>query len=107
MDTVDPIRFIFAFIFVLGLIGAMAFVLKRYGHRLSGQKFFAKGEEDRIVVLEVRWLDPRRKLVLVRRDDVEHLLLLSDKGEQVIEEGIRVMNDDTMNDDSKEADEEK
>jgi len=94
MDTVDPIRFILAFFFVLGLIGAMGFGLKRYGHRLSGQKFFAKGEGGRIAVLEVYWLDPRRRLVLIRRDSVEHLLLLSDKGEQVIESGIRTMNDE-------------
>jgi len=86
MDTIDPLRFIFAFVFVLGLIGAMGFVLKRYGHRLLGQKMFAMKEEGgRLQVLEVRWIDPKRRLVLVRRDNIEHLLLLSDKGEQVIE----------------------
>jgi len=89
MDTVDPLRFIFAFLFVLGLIGLMGFGLKRYGHRLSGRGWLPQEEGGRVQVLEVRWIDTRRKLALVRRDNVEHLLLLSDKGEQVIESGIK------------------
>jgi len=87
MDTIDPIRFVLAFLFVLGLIGAMAFAMKRYG---GAQKFFGQAKEEgaRMQVVEVRYLDPRRKLVLVRRDDVEHLLLLADGRETVIEAGI-------------------
>ena len=92
MDTVDFSRFIFAFIFVLGLIGLMAYCLKRYnGARiLSGKKLFGVGNENgRIQVKEVRYIDAKRRLVLIERDDVEHLLLLSDRGELVIESGIR------------------
>ena len=90
MDTIDPLRFIFSFLFVIGLIGVMGFGLKRYGNRLLGRKFFpAREEGGRLDIVEVRWLDTRRKLALIRRDDVEHLLLISDKGEQVIEAGIK------------------
>ena len=83
---ISPLRFILAFVFVVGLIGLMGLALKRYGRT---QKIFgAQGAGGRLTVVETRYLDPRRRLVLVRRDEVEHLLLLSDKGEQVVESGI-------------------
>ena len=97
MDTVEPMRFIFASLFVLGLIGIFAVVMKRYGHALQSgnmsgflSKFIrqpASGTQalGRLEVLEVRYLDPRRKLVLVRRDRAEHLLLLADGRETLIE----------------------
>ena len=34
-------------------------------------------------------LDARRRLILIRRDDVEHLLVVSPTSETVIERGIR------------------
>jgi len=96
MDTVDPLRFIFAFVFVLGLIGLLAMVLRRYGTALqSGISPFlmrkisgAKDEVGRMSIVEVRYLDPKRKLVLVRRDNVEHLLLLAD-GHSLVVETVR------------------
>jgi len=93
METVDTTRFILAFFFVIGLIGILAFVLKRYG---SAQKIFGMKEDGgRIQVLEVRWLDPRRRVVLLRRDNVEHLLLLADGREVVIESGVVAKESDT------------
>ena len=92
MDDINPWRFIFAFVFVIGLIGLMGLAMKRYGRR---QRIFgAQGEGGRLDIIEVRYLDARRRLVLVRRDQAEHLLLLSDKGELVVESGIKVMNDE-------------
>ncbi len=86
MDTVDPIRFVLAFLLVLGLIGVMALVLKHYVKGRAG--FGAREGGGRLEVLETRYLDPRRRLVLVRRDGVEHLLLLADGRELVIESGV-------------------
>lgn len=82
MDTVDPIRFIVAFVFVLGLIGLLAMGLKRYG---KAQQIFGAQQDGRIKIIETRYLDPRRRLVLIRRDNREHLLLLADGREVVIE----------------------
>ena len=87
MDSVDPLRFVLAFAFVLGLIGLLALGLKRYAR---AQKIFGvQGSSGRVAVVETRYLDPKRRLVLVRRDETEHLLLLSDKGDQVIESSIK------------------
>lgn len=91
MDTVDPARFIFAFLFVLALIGLCAVALRRYSRTASSKLFLGRGllnplpQSNRLEVLEVRYIDARRKLVLVRRDQVEHLLLLADNREVVIE----------------------
>ena len=51
------------------------------------------GVNRRIGVVEVSPLDSRRKLVLVRRDDVEHLLVVSPTEETVIERNIRSGSD--------------
>ena len=86
MDELDIGRFVFAFLFVIALIGGLGVFLKRY------TKFQAmlgvKEEGARLAVIEVRYLDPKRKLLLVRRDDREHLLLLADGRELVIETNI-------------------
>jgi len=88
MDTVDFPRFMLAFFFVVGLIGLLALFLKRYG---GATKTFLNAKEGsgRVEVLEMRYIDGRRKLALVRRDNVEHLLLLADGRETVIETGIK------------------
>ncbi len=83
MDTVDPLRFILAFCFVLGLIGLLALGLKRFGGGIR-----MKTDGGRLAVVEMKHIDPRRKLVLVRRDNREHLLLLAGERELVIESNI-------------------
>jgi len=85
MDTVDPLRFIAALLFVIGLIGAVAFLFKRYAPAYMGVN---KDIAGRIHILETRYIDPKRKLVLIRRDQMEHLLLCADGRETVIESGI-------------------
>jgi flagellar protein FliO/FliZ len=86
MEEIDFSQFILAFAFVLGLIGLMGFALKRYG-RATG--LVAKAGAGRIQVVEVTPLDYKRRLVLVKRDDVEHLILVADGRETVVETGIR------------------
>lgn len=83
MDTVDPMRFILAFVFVLGLLGLFSVVLKRFG---QNKKLFGGAQEGgRLSVVETKYLDHKRRLVLVKCDGVEHLLLLGDGRETVIE----------------------
>ncbi len=83
MDTIDYTRFVFAFLFTIGLIGLAGTLLRRYS--ASNKLFGVKEEGARITVIESRYLDSKRRLVLIRRDDKEHLLLLSDGRELVIE----------------------
>jgi len=72
---------------VLGLLGALTWALKKYGAKL-GLPMVIKQGKSRLQMLEVTPLDARHRLVLVRRDDVEHLLLLGGTQPVVVETKI-------------------
>lgn len=82
METTEYLRFAAALIFVLALIGAGAFALRAFGFLAQIQR---KPGARRLAVVEMLSLDPRRRVVLVRRDDREYLILLSPSGETVLE----------------------
>ena len=50
--------------------------------------FFKPRRERRLEIVEHASLDGRRKLVLIRRDDVEHLLMTGGPVDVVVETGI-------------------
>lgn len=50
--------------------------------------FFGPKPERRLAVVEQSTLDGRRKLVLIRRDDVEHLIMTGGPVDVVVETGI-------------------
>ncbi|MFC1674149.1 FliO/MopB family protein [Pseudomonadota bacterium] len=80
-------KFVLAFIFVIGLIGLMALVMRRLGLGMP-QAQFRRGQDRRLKLIEVLALDGKRRLALVRRDDKEHLLILGASSETVVETGI-------------------
>ncbi|HYM33318.1 MAG TPA: flagellar biosynthetic protein FliO [Candidatus Cybelea sp.] len=86
MDLEQYLRFVGAFILVLALIGLVAWVGRRFG--LMPRAGNAQSGR-RLQVVEVAPVDARRRLVLIRRDDVEHLLLLGQGADVVIESGVR------------------
>jgi hypothetical protein len=47
-----------------------------------------KAREPRLLVLDAAAVDPKRRLVLIRRDDVEHLIMIGGPTDIVIETGI-------------------
>ena len=77
-------QFVLALVFVLSLVGGLAFVARRlgYGHAVRDAR------SRRLKLVEVMAVDARRRLVLIRRDHVEHLLLIGPSSEHVIETGI-------------------
>ncbi|VAW11361.1 Flagellar biosynthesis protein FliO / Domain of unknown function RL2641.C [hydrothermal vent metagenome] len=77
--------------FVLALILALAWVARRYlgGSRTPRPKGSPlRRRERRLAMVEATSISPRHKLVLVRRDNVEHLLLLGGGNELVVESRI-------------------
>jgi flagellar protein FliO/FliZ len=93
MEAMTLLRAVLALVFVLGLIGAAAWAVKRYGaSRLSG---LVRGKDARLKVVEVRPIDGRNKLVLVRQDEREHLLLLGPGQSTVIGSGPAVSPPDS------------
>jgi len=83
MDFDLYLRFALALILVLGLIALLAWLLRRFG---MGVKM-TKGR--RLGVTEVQMLGPRHRLMLIRRDEVEHLVIVGPASETVVESGIR------------------
>lgn len=85
MDMTLSLKAIAAFAFVMGLMYLLSWAIKRLG--LSGQSLLP-GAKRRLKVVEYLPLDTRRRLVLVRRDQKEFLLVLGPQGETVVESNI-------------------
>lgn len=88
MDAYGYAKFVLALAFVLGLIGVLAAAARRWGLGLP-QAQVRRGQNKRLGIVEVAALDTKRRLVLIKRDDVEHLIILGHDGETVVETGIR------------------
>ena len=86
MGTTMYFQVALALILVLGLIMAMAWLLRRYG--LGDGARNALGRKKRLTTIESATVDARHRLVLVRRDNVEHLLLIGPGDSFVVEHGI-------------------
>jgi flagellar protein FliO/FliZ len=85
MVSTDYLRFVLALVLVLGLIALFAWLIKRF--RIGA---FAGGAgSGRLRVVESLALDPRQRLVIIRRDDLEHLILIGPDGGRLIEGGIQ------------------
>lgn len=87
MNFGNYVQFLFALIFVLGLIGLFSIALKRLSTTGMAGLRSGKGPR-RLSIVETVILDGKRRMVLVRRDNKEHLLLLNLQNDVVIETGI-------------------
>jgi flagellar protein FliO/FliZ len=83
----QALTFIFAFVAVLALIGAAAWLVRRFaGNRLGANT--NRGRMPRLAVIDAAAVDGRRRLVLVRRDNIEHLLMIGGPTDIVVEANI-------------------
>ena len=87
MEFGQILRFLVALVFVLGLIAALTIAAKRVG--LSPRATRATpGGKKRLSIVEVMAVDAKRRLVLVRRDDREHLVLLGADRDLLVESNV-------------------
>ncbi len=83
----QALTFFFAFVAVLALIGAAAWLVRRFaGNRLGANT--NRGRMPRLAVIDAAAVDGRRRLVLVRRDNIEHLLMIGGPTDIVVEPNI-------------------
>lgn len=81
------VKFFVAFLIVLGAIGVFAWAVRYFGSgRLGGSG--ARGRQPRLGVIDYASVDARRRLILVRRDNVEHLLMIGGPTDVVVEANI-------------------
>jgi len=81
------VRFVVAFVIVLALIGMTFWLIRRFGGSRVGTAA-QRGRQPRLAVIDAAPLDGRRRLVLVRRDNVEHLLMIGGPSDVVVEQNI-------------------
>jgi hypothetical protein len=82
-----PAQFLLAFVVVLALIGTTAWLVHRLGGgRMGGTTL--RGRQPRLAVVDYASVDGRRRLVLVRRDNVEHLVMIGGPSDIVVEANI-------------------
>jgi flagellar protein FliO/FliZ len=79
-------RFFIAFLIVLALIGLTAWLVRRFGSSRLGTT--ARGRQPRLAVIDAATVDGRRRLVLIRRDNIEHLLMIGGPTDLVVEPNI-------------------
>ena len=87
MDWTDWLRAIAALALTLALIGGGAMVARRLGMLQAP----IPGGKRRMAIVESLFLDPRRRVVIVRVDDSDHVLLLSPFGDHAIGSKAAVM----------------
>ena len=83
MNFLDLARAVFGLAFTLGLIGIAAWAARRYAPQILA-RLKAERDERRLQVVQTLVLDPARRVVLVRVDDEERLILLGE-GRELIE----------------------
>lgn len=80
-------KFFVAFVIVLALIALTAWLVRRLGaNRLGGGS--TRGRQPRLAVIDAASVDGRRRLVLIRRDNIEHLLMIGGPTDVVVEQNI-------------------
>src|SRR3954452_13008337 len=83
----QTLTFLFACIAVLALIGVAAWLVRRFANNRLGANT-QRGRMPRLAVIDAAAVDGRRRLVLVRRDNVEHLLMIGGPTDIVVEPNI-------------------
>jgi flagellar protein FliO/FliZ len=86
MEFIDVLRYFGALLLVLAMVAGAGLLARRFGvpgvTRATAEK--------RLAIVETLMVGPRQKLFIVRRDNVEHLVLSGPEGATVIEGGITV-----------------
>ncbi len=86
MEITLIIKAVLTLVFVLGLLFLTVWALKYCELKSANNRLFNKiRNHRRLEVIESNRIDLRNSLVLVRRDNTEHLLLLSPSGSTLIE----------------------
>ena len=71
-------------------LAGLALWITRQSTGFDPAKFLPKKQKQRLALVETRYVDSKRKLVLVRRDNVEHLVMTGGPVDMVLETGIPI-----------------
>jgi flagellar protein FliO/FliZ len=88
IDSVSYLKFFFALLFVIGLIGGLALIAKKFGVGNRGP--MRRGRGNRLSIIESMQVDAKRRIVLIRCDNKDYMLLLGGVTELLIEGNLPV-----------------
>jgi len=84
MDLIDVARYFAALLLVLALVGGAGLAVRRFG--MPGL-VKAQGVR-RLEIVEALMIGPKQRLYILRRDNVEHLVMSGPEGTTVVEANI-------------------
>ena len=90
IETSQAAQYVIAFVIILVLVALFGLVLRR----LAGGRLMLPGQDrgrarqPRLGIVDIYDLDRQRQLILLRRDNVEHLLLIGGPNDLVVETNI-------------------
>lgn len=92
LNLTDYYFTIAALIFVIALIGIAGTIARRLGFGIAAKA--QKGAKRRLALIETKSLDAKRRLVLLKCDDKEYLMLLGAESDLLIEASIKTQTAD-------------
>jgi flagellar protein FliO/FliZ len=84
----SALKFVIAFVLVMALIGLTAWLIRQFSSARPSSATGARNRQPRLAVLDSAVVDARRRLVLIRRDNVEHLLMIGGPTDVVVEANV-------------------
>lgn len=85
METDLWIQTLLALVLVVGLIGLVAVLARKF---MPGNLVARHHKDKRVSIEEITYIDPKHRLILIKRDDIRHLLLVGANHSVVIEHQI-------------------
>lgn len=82
MDIVILLKYFAALVLVVGLMAGLAFILRI----VNNSKLATGGKNRRLSLVENMSLDHKRRAVILKCDDTEHLIILGSQSETVVTE---------------------
>src|SRR5712691_287109 len=87
MDFDVSVRVFGILILIIVMIGVVFWLVRWFGGDRLGAAG-GRGRQPRLAVIDAAMVDGRRRLVLIRRDNVEHLLIIGGPTDVVVEQNI-------------------
>lgn len=89
-DGSFPLQFAIIFVVIFAVLAALVLLIRRFTGRGPGSatKSGSLPRQPRLGIVDVYELDRQRQLILLRRDNVEHLLLVGGPNDVVVERNI-------------------
>lgn len=89
-ENLSPaVKYVIAFAIIFLLLALFALILRRItGGKMSVSQERGRARQPRLGIVDVYDLDRQRQLILLRRDNVEHLLLVGGPNDVVVETNI-------------------